>query len=136
MAEIYDLQIADINNQTRWPEGTMLANQVTDSGRALEGIMARQYRDTNGSNTTTGTGAAYQLVLNRSGVTDNANSGVIICRAHVANTGSCTLQINSLTAKAIGKRGGAALVIGDILQNDIMILAYNPARDAFQLLGV
>lgn len=136
MAEISDLNIADANNTARWPPGTMTTSQVDDAGRAVEGILARFYKDNNGSNTTAGTGAAYTLTLNRSGATTLAAIGIIVVRAHVANTGAATININSLGAKAIKKKGDAALVVGDILLNDIVFLVYNPARDNFQLMGV
>jgi hypothetical protein len=136
MAEVADLNISDGNNTARWPSGTMTINQIDDAGRALEGMIARDYKDSNGSNTTTGSGAAYVLTLNRSGVTSLANIGQITVRAHVANTGAATINVNSLGAKAITKRGGAALVVGDILLNDIITLAYNPSRDNFQLMGI
>lgn len=139
MSEISDLQISDANNTALYPIGTMNVRQLDDAGRAAAGIIARFYKDINGSNTTTGTGAAYTLTLNRSGAATLASVGLIIVRAHVANTGPCTINITSTTslgAKAITKRGDAALVVGDILQNDIIVLVYNPARDKFQLIGV
>jgi hypothetical protein len=136
MAELGDLNIADANNQGRWPTAIMTINQVDDAGRALEGMIARDYRDIDGTNTTTGTGAAYTLTLNRSGITAAANTGKLIIRAHVANTGAATLAINGLSAIPITKRGGAALIIGDIQTNDILLLVYNPARNNFQIVGV
>ena len=136
MAEVSDLQIADANNTALYPIGTMTVPQLDDAGRQAAGILARFYRDLNGSNTTAGTGAAYTLTLNRSGAASFAATGFLQVRANVANTGACTININSLGAKAITKRGGAALVVGDILQNDIIALVYNPARDNFQLMGI
>lgn len=134
MAEIHDLQIADANNTGLYP-GSMNVRQLDDSGRSLCGMVARKHRDNDGSNTTTGTGAAYALTLNQSGITAVANAGQICVRFHVANTGAATLAINALGAKAITKRGGAALVVGDILTNDLGIVIYNPARDQFQLMS-
>ena len=114
----------------------MTVAQIDDAGRALEGIIARAEKDRNGSNTLTGDGATYALTLNQSGITSVANGGVLIVRANVANTGAVTLNINSLGAIAVTKMGDAALVVGDILQNDILMLVYNPARAKWQLMGV
>ena len=136
MAEIHNLNIADANNTARWPSGTMTVAQIDDAGRALEGIIARAEKDRNGSNTLTGDGATYALTLNQSGITSVANGGVLIVRANVANTGAVTLNINALGAIAVTKMGDAALVVGDILQNDILMLVYNPARAKWQLMGV
>lgn len=136
MAEISDLQISDANNTAQYPIGTMTVQQLDDAGRQVCGMLARFYKDLNGSNTTAGTGAAYTLTLNQSGAVSLAATGCLQVRANVANTGACTIAINGLAAKAITKRGGSALVVGDILQNDIIMLVYNPARDNFQLMGI
>jgi hypothetical protein len=98
MAEISDLNIADANNTARWPPGTMTTSQVDDAGRAVEGILARFYKDSNGSNTTAGTGAAYTLTLNRSGATTLASIGIIVVRAHVANTGAAISLLMAISS--------------------------------------
>lgn len=46
MAELFDLNILDANNTGRWPDG-MSVQSVNDSGRAMEGMHARHFRDTN-----------------------------------------------------------------------------------------
>lgn len=130
MAEIKDLQISDANNTALYPPGTMTIPQLDDSGRSLCGMIARKHKDNDGSNVTTGTGSAYTLVLNQQGVTVVADTGQICVRFHVANAGAATFN-----GKALTKRGGAALVVGDILTNDLGIVVYNPARDHFQLMS-
>lgn len=134
MAEIHSLNITDGNNTARF-NGANNVSSLDDAGKALEGIIARDFRDNDGTNTTAGTGAAYVLTLNRTGLTQNSEVRSVLVRAHLANTGACTIAINSLTAKPIRKRGNAELVIGDILQNDLVQLVYNPATDAYQLMG-
>ena len=52
--EITDLKITDASNTDRWPEG-MSPSAVNNAGRALEGILARWFEDTNGSIISTGT---------------------------------------------------------------------------------
>ena len=48
MAEIFNLDPIDVNNIGRFPENMQFRN-VNDGGRALEGMLARWFRDTNGS---------------------------------------------------------------------------------------
>ena len=135
MAEITSLNIADANNTARF-NGANNVSTLDDAGRLLEGIIARNYRDNDGTNTTTGTGAAYVITLNRTGLSLNADVRSVLVRAHLANTGACTIAINSLTAKPIKKRGNTDIIIGDILINDLVWLVYNPAWDAYQLMGI
>ncbi len=99
-------------------------------------MIARNYKDTNGSNTTTGSNTAYVIATNRTGLTANSETGTLVIRFHVANNGACTLQVNALAAKPLRKKGNTALATGDILTNDILMVVYNPAWDAWQLIGV
>ena len=99
-------------------------SEIDNAGQALEGMLARWTKDTDGSNTTTGSNTAYVIQLNRSGITTrHSDIGRICCRFHTANNGACTIVVNSLAAKPLEKSGGAALITGDILTNDIKIFA-------------
>lgn len=135
MAEIHTLNNTDNSNTTRF-NGASNVSTIDDAGRALEGIIARNYHDNDGTNTTTGSNTAYVVATNRTGLTANSEVRTLLVRFHVANSGACTLQINSLTAKPLKKRGNADLVTGDILANDINLVVYNPAWDAFQVVGI
>lgn len=135
MAEIHQLNNTDANNTARF-FGSNNVSTLDDAGRALEGMIARNYNDNNGSNVTTGSNTAYVLATNRTGLTAHSECGTFLVRFHVANNGACTLQVNSLAARPLRKKGNAALVTGDILVNDIVLVVYNPAWDAFQLVGV
>ena len=135
MAEMHNLNNTDANNTARF-NGANNVSTLDDAGRALEGILARNYKDNNGSNVTTGSNTAYVVATNRTGLTANSEVGTLVVRFHVANNGACTLRVNSLTAKPLRKKGNAALVTGDILTNDICLIAYNSAWDAYQIVGV
>ncbi len=50
---------------------------------------------------------------------------VYFFKADVANTGACTLNVNSLGAKTIKRLNGDALIDGDILANAIVQVVYN-----------
>lgn len=135
MAEIHSLNNTDANNTARW-NGANNVSQLDDAGRALEGMLARYLKDNDGTNTTTGSNTAYVIALNRTGVTQHSEVRRVACRFHVANSGACTLTPNALSAKPLRKTGNAALVTGDILADDIKDVVYNPAWDAYQILGI
>lgn len=135
MAEIDSLQNTDANNTSRF-NGSNNVSTLDNAGQALEGMLARWFKDNDGSNTTTGSNTAYTIQLNRTGITEHAQVGRISCRFHVANDGACTFTPNALSPKPLRKTGNAALVTGDILENDLKDLCYNPAWDAYQVLGI
>lgn len=134
MAEISDLAVLDANNTARFPDGMPVTN-INDSARALEGIIARYHRDTNGSIITGGTSTAYTITSNRS-ITSLGVGVVLIVRAGLANTGPATLSLNGLTAKPLVRQNGDALVAGDILQHQMLHIVYNASTDKFHCLGV
>jgi hypothetical protein len=135
MAEIDSLQNTDANNTARF-NGANNVSTLDNAGQALEGMLARNFKDTDGSNTTQGSNTAYTIQLNRAGVTGHDKVGRICCRFHTANSGACTITINALAAKSLKKSGNAALVTGDILENDLKDICYNPAWDAYQVMGI
>lgn len=62
---------------------------------------------------------------------------LVLLRADVGNTGACSLNVSSLGAKAIKRRGGAQDLDGnDIVADEIVLLAYDASLDLFQLLGL
>lgn len=135
MAEIDSLQNTDGSNTSRF-NGANNVSTLDNAGQALEGMLGRNFHDNDGSNTTTGSNTAYVIQLNRTGVTDHDEVGRICCRFHVANDGTCAITVNALSSKPLKKSGNANLVTGDILENDLKDLCYNPAWDAYQVLGI
>lgn len=134
MAEIADLRVNDANNTARFPEGQK-APTINDGARALEGIIARADRDRSGYTATTGSGSAY-AILTQAAYPSHASGMVFLVRAHVANTGPATLQVNALPPKPLVRNGGAALVEGDIAVNQMLLAVYNTALDAFECIGI
>lgn len=134
MAEISDLQTTDANNVGRFPEGQHIPT-INNGARALEGILARHHRDTSGYTATTGTGVAYQ-VLTSAVYPAHAAGMVFLIRAHTANTGAATLQVNALAAKPLVRQGGAPLAPRDIANNQLFMASYNTASDSYECVGV
>jgi hypothetical protein len=77
-----------------------------------------------------GAGAAYSLTLNPA--PSSIPTGFFIhMKAHIANTGPATLNVNSLGVKSIKRNDGTDLKANDIETNAITILLYDGAN--FQL---
>lgn len=134
MAEIKDLSILDANNTARWPEGQSVMS-LNDAGRADEGMIARWEKDTNYSLITAGSATAYTLLSNRS-ISSYYSGLVMKVRAHVANTGAATLNINSIGAKDLVRMNGDALVNGDISLHQPLEIMYNASTDKFHCMGI
>lgn len=112
MAEISDFDPVDANNVARWPEN-MQFRAVNNAGRADEGLLARWFRDTNGSLASSGSPNAYAVTTNQAtALVDNLE---LIFTANFANTGAATLNRNGAGASPIKRPNG-----GDLLANDIV----------------
>jgi hypothetical protein len=80
----------------------------------------------------TGSGTAYQVVLNPAPAALNA--GLLIhMKAHTQNTGSATLNVNSLGIITIKKTDGSDLKVGDIVSGSACFLFYDGTN--FQLIN-
>ena len=134
MAEIKDFAVLAANNTARWPEGQLVPT-LNDAGREDEAIIARWFRDTNGSITSSGTASAYAILTNRV-IPEHAAGNIFRFRAHLANDGAATITINALASKALKRMNGDALVTGDIVTNQMVEIVYNPAQDWYEVTGV
>jgi len=129
MAEIKDLSATDASNTARFPE-SMLPSAVNNGARALEGMIARFNQDTNGSVTSSGTNTI--TLAASSTLTAYAQGDRFMFKAGGTNTGAVTLNVDSVGAKAVQKNQ-AALVAGDITQNDIVHVVYDGTQ--FQMVS-
>ena len=86
MGEINAWDPTDDSNVDLYPEG-MLGGELNDSGRAVQGALARWFRDTNGSIAASGSSNAYAITSNRTiaALVDN----IVVCfTANHTNTGA------------------------------------------------
>jgi hypothetical protein len=83
--------------------------------------------------------ASDTYVITLSPVPASYYTGMVIhFTANTANTGACTLNVNSLGAKSIKKFGGSGvqdLVTGDIQATQTISIVFDTANDCFILLG-
>lgn len=134
MAELFDLDTTASNNTARFPENMQFRN-VNDSARELEAMLARDFKDTNGTLTTSGSSNAYTLTPNRTilSLTDGLN---IAFKANHTNTGSATLNVSGLGAKTIVRPDGVTnLVAGDLVSGARYRAIYNTTSQAWQLVS-
>jgi hypothetical protein len=107
MAEFIDLSATDASNVARFPEG-MRTNAVNNSARALEGMVAREFKDRNGSLNSTGSANAYILAANAT-LTAYAQGDEFSFMANFGNTSAATINVDSVGVKSIKKHHNIAL---------------------------
>jgi len=69
------------------------------------------------------------------GVTSYADGDAYLIRFTNGNTTGCTLNINSLGAKALYRNNDGALIGGDIVDGGEMLCVYNSTLNGFQAIG-
>lgn len=120
------------NNTTAAPLGApegMAPSGVNDAIRELAARLAFNHGDRDIYDATD-TGSANSYICQITGTNVGLNAGTTAkFKAANANSGASTLQVNSLTAKAIVKGGNVALATGDILANQIVECVYDATLD-------
>lgn len=120
------------NNTTAAPLGApegMAPSGVNDAIREMAARLAFNHGDRDIYDATD-TGSANTYVCQITGTNVGLNAGMTVkFKAANANSGASTLQVNSLTAKAIVKGGNVALATGDILANQIVECVYDATLD-------
>src|SRR5678816_293324 len=133
MAEITDFDPTDANNTGRWPEN-MQFSAVNDAGRADEGILARWFRDWNGSIVASGSANAFAITSNRT-IASLANNTVMAFTANHTIDGAATLNLNTLGAKSIKRFNGNALASGDIVSGQPVMVIYKSSPDVWFMMS-
>lgn len=115
-----------------FPEGQSPAS-LNDCARENMAAIAKWYAGLKGGLTSGGSANAYTLTTGSSHAS-LAAIGLIVFKASFSNTGTCTLNVDSLGAKTI-KWNGQALGTGAIVQDMIFAMVYNPTGDNFDLVS-
>src|SRR5262245_6909342 len=135
MAEIFNLDPIDVNNIGRFPENMQFRN-VNDGGRALEGLLARWFKDTNCSLVASGTSNNYAVTANRV-LTAYSDSLIVGFTPNHTNTGASTLNVSGLGAKTIVRPNGDTALAGDIVNGSKVLVIYVQSPvDKFLLLSM
>lgn len=133
MAEIDDFEPNDADNTGRWPEN-MQFSAVNDAGRADEGIIARWWRDNNGSLAASGSSNAFTVTSNRT-IAQLYDDLTLCFTANHTITGACTLNLNGIGAKAIKSPNGANLGSGAIVEGQPVKVIYKSGPDAWLMVS-
>ena len=134
MAELNDLNVTDASNTARFPENQN-PSTVNNGARALEGLLARGFKDAVESNKdSTGSSNTYAVAANRTlaAYYDGLRIGF---HANHANTGAATLNVDAVGAKNIKKSHDVALASGDIEQHQYVEVVFSASDDAWQMLS-
>ena len=133
MAEIFNLDPIDVNNTGRFPENMQFRN-VNDGGRALEGLLARWFKDTNCSLAASGINNAYAVTANRV-LSAYSDSLIVGFTPNHTNTGAATLNVSGLGAKTIVRPNGDTVLAGDIVNGSkVQVIYVQSPVDKFLLL--
>ena len=136
MSEVKDLSTTDASNtgtaaNAGFPEN-MKPSDVNNAARALEGMIARWYADSNGSISSGGSSSAYTLAASRT-ISAIAAGDSFIFKANHASTGASTIAIDGLATKAIKKKNDQAIAANDIEAGSICHIVYDGTN--FQLIS-
>src|SRR5262245_43467826 len=135
MAEIFNLDPIDVNNIGRFPENMQFRN-VNDGGRALEGLLARWFKDTNCSLAASGTSNNYAVTASRV-LSAYSDSLIVGFTPNHTNTGAATLNVSGLGAKTIVRPNGDTALAGDIVNGSKVLVIYVQSPvDQFLLLSM
>jgi len=138
---IADLDVTTNNNTDvlgQSTQGSADANQLDAVDRATLSLLARFYSDLGG--VVTVGGSANAITITSASTYQALESGLVIAfKAGSANTGATTLNLDSLGAKAVRRKGDVALSGGEIAANGRYLLiydaAYNGAAGAWVLMN-
>jgi hypothetical protein len=127
VADIQAWNATDASNVDLWPEG-MLGGSINDSGRAMQGVLARWFADINGSLASSGSLNAFTVTSSRT-IASLVDGTRLTFRANHSITGAATLNLNTLGAKDIKRFNGSALASGDIISGQPVDVIFSSALD-------
>src|SRR3990172_13423271 len=133
--EIDDLNVTDASNTTRFPEG-QAPSTVNNGARALEGMLARGFKDTiDGVVTTGGTSTAYTVTSKRTSLPAAYYAGLLqAVDWHTASGATPTINISSIGAKALIWPAGTAVTTNDLPAGGQSLVSYDSSADKFQVI--
>jgi len=81
-----------------------------------------------------GAADAYEVTLPNT-ITSYTDGIRVSFKSSAANTGASTIDVDSVGAKSLTRQSGAALVVGDILADKMVVAMYNSTSDAFEVIS-
>lgn len=136
MGEIRDYNVSADSNTATPPDGApegMAPSTVNNTMREAYARIKRFYNDTNGANTTAGSGNTYTLSASRT-VATYAAGDMYVAKFNHSNTGNATLNVDSVGAKSIVTPSLNELPVNSIRANGVYAVVYEASADKFILL--
>lgn len=126
---------ATADSTINWSEG-QAPSSINDSARAMMAATAKYRDDIAGAIVTTGTATAY-LISSYQAFDTLAHLGgqMIAFTPHVTNSGTCTINLDSLGAKPLRTSPNMELAGGTIIQGTPYVAVYNNSDGVFYLQG-
>lgn len=127
---------ATADSSINWQEG-QAPSSVNDSARGMMAATAKFRDDIAGAITTGGTSSAYTLSSYQVFDTLAHLSGQMVAfTPHATNAGTCTLNVDSLGAKALRSAPSTELPAGTLIAGTPYVALYNNSDSAFYLHGL
>lgn len=141
MAEAHNLNPTDASNTDRFPEG-QAPSTVNNGARALEGMVARWYFDTNYSVTSTLSGTVVQMTANRASITLTGTTSNYVADLLMAFTvgsvgvpGPCKVNINGIGPISLRDNNGVSLSSSALPSGSKALIVKDGVNDYFRLLS-
>lgn len=139
MAEIHDLNPTDASNTARFPEA-QAPSTLNNGARALEGLIARYFFDSDTSTVATLSGSVIQITANRdsltlTGTTSNyvANFMQAFTMGSNPNTGAASINVDGVGPISLRDNKGASLTSSMLPAGTRALVVKDGTNDYFRL---
>ena len=123
----------DADSTINWSEGQN-PSTVNNSARAIMARVSEFLSDITSAKTTAGTGAAYTVTATQQPAS-LPDGFTLLILPHADNTGTCTINVNGLGAKALRSTSAENMAAGVLKANQTALVAYRQSSDEFLVLA-
>lgn len=123
----------DADSTINWTEGQN-PSTVNNSARAVMARVSEFLSDITSAKTTAGTGAAYTVTATQQPAS-LPDGFTLLILPHADNTGTCTIDVNGLGAKALRSTSAENMAAGVLKANQTALVAYRQSSDEFLVLA-
>jgi len=123
----------DADSTINWSEGQN-PSTVNNSARAVMARVSEFLSDITSAKTTAGTGAAYTVTATQQPAS-LPDGFTLLILPHADNTGTCTINVNGLGAKALRSTSAENMAAGVLKANQTALITYRQSSDEFLVLA-
>lgn len=125
---------ATADSTINWAEG-MAPSAVNDSARAMMAAAAKYRDDLSGTKISTGGSADAYTVASNQALTTLTDGFRVAFILGATNTGTSTINVDSLGAKPLRTVSGKALRAGELVSGSVYEAAYDSGNDEWLIIG-